>query len=108
MTQRLIAIARKHWATFDGLLASQGLDPMFIPIDRMLNVVYWWATRNATEEADIDKFDRHLWMPPKGVAPPKGSPWSAEAETAAFANVAAAFGVGVTGAAKKGNGPSPA
>jgi hypothetical protein len=46
-------------------------------------VVYYWATRNMDEEA-LHKFESWLWMPPKGVVAEQG-PWSAEAETQAFA-----------------------
>lgn len=95
MTQRLVSLVRKEWASFDGLLASRNIDPLAMPPDRMLNLAYWYATRNATDQDQIVKFDRHLWMPPKGVAPAPGSPWSPEAETAAFASLAAALGTGM-------------
>ena len=60
-----------------------GGDPLALPLDRFLNLVYYWLVREADEKA-IRKLDARLWMPPKGVAAPKESPWSAEAETAAF------------------------
>lgn len=93
MTLRLVMLVRKEWASFDGLMASQNVDPLLLPPDRFLSLVYWWAVRNASEQADIDKFDRRLWIPPKGRAAPAGSPWSAEAETAAFGSLAAQVGV---------------
>lgn len=103
MTARLVALVRRQWAAFDG---SHDYDPLGLPPDRFLNRVYWWATRNAAEQSDIDKFDRQLWRPPAGVAPAPGSPWSPEAETAAFGSLAAAFGVGA-GRAREG-APPPA
>lgn len=53
-----------------------------------LDFVYYMLTRNADEQA-VEKFRRNLWMPPKGVAPDKRSPWSPEKETAAFRAVKA-------------------
>lgn len=98
MTSRLFALLAREWERFDGEQASQGKDPLHdLPADRFLSLGYWWATHNASEQADVDRFDRKLWMPPKGVAAAPGSPWSPEAETAAFGSLAAAFGVGVAG-----------
>ena len=107
MTARLVAIARHHWAVLDGWAASRLVDPLVMPPDRMLSLVYYWATRNATEQADIDKFNRHLWLPPKGVVPPPHSPWSAESERAAFGSLAAAVGSGKT-ATREGATVKPA
>lgn len=57
---------------------------MELSIDRMLNLIYFWATRNAQDEQALAKFDRKLWMPPKGEEAPAESPWSAANETSAF------------------------
>lgn len=91
MTRRLIGLAREHWAKIDGMMASRGLDPLELPGDRFLNLIYWWATKDAVDQQALDKFDRQVWRPPKGVRPPPGSPWSAEAETKAFAAFSAEF-----------------
>lgn len=91
MTARLIGLIKNEWSAFDGLLASQDVDPMLLPFDRFLNTVHWWATKEATQES-LTRFERRLWMPPKGEAPAPGSPWSPEAETAAFASLAAQVG----------------
>lgn len=108
MTQRLILLARTNWASIDGLLASRGVDdPLLLPADRFLSLIYWWCTRNAQDQQDLDKFDRKLWQPPKGTAPAPGSPWSPEAETKAFGELAAAFGVAKSGSARQG-GTAPA
>lgn len=92
MTLRLVGLVKREWASFDGMLASKNVDPLLLPPDRFLSLVYWWATRNAENQSAIDKFDRRLWMPPKGQAAPAGSPWSPEAETAAFGSLAAQVG----------------
>jgi hypothetical protein len=57
----------------------------------MLNLIYYWATRNAQDEQTLAKFDRKLWMPPKGEEAPAESPWSAENETSAFKALKAAL-----------------
>lgn len=60
---------------------------------RYLNLAYWWAIKDASEQTDIDKFDRQLWMPPPGLQQeiPEESPWSPANETAAFAAFSAEF-----------------
>ncbi len=35
---------------FDGWCASQNVDPLELPWDRCLNLIYFFATRNATKE----------------------------------------------------------
>lgn len=102
MTLRLVGLAKREWASFDGLMASKNVDPLLLSPDRFFSLVYWWGTRNAPDQAAVDKFDRQLWRPPKGVAAPKGSPWSPEAETAAFTSLASAFGVLKSGTAREG------
>lgn len=72
---------------FDGECASRNIDPLYLPLSRLLNLIYWYATRNAPIE-EIRKFDTRLFRPPPGVVPTRG-PWTAEAETAAFNQVAA-------------------
>lgn len=62
-----------------------------LPLDRFCNFVWYWATRDG-EQKEIDKFRAKLWLPPKGTEPPKKSPWSPEAEMAAFAAVKQALG----------------
>lgn len=92
MTARLLNTAKAQWSAFDGWAAASlsGADPLDLPLDRFVNLIYWWAIRDAEPE-EIPKFDQRLWRPPPGVAPAPGSPWSAEAETAAFKGFAAAF-----------------
>lgn len=88
MTARLLALAKHHWAKIDG---SRQDDPLLLPPDRFFNLVYFWATKDAYDQKDLDKFERQLWRPPKGVAAAPGSPWSPEAETQAFQAFAAEF-----------------
>lgn len=94
MTQRLLQLAEQHWVTIDGEAAMRGVDPLELPFDRLLNIVYHVATREGTPD-DVRKFDIRLWVPPPGVAPTRG-PWSAEAEADAFRALKAALGSKVT------------
>jgi len=90
VTARLLATAQAHWPSFDGWAASTmaGQDPLMLPLDRFLNLVYYWLVRDAPAD-EVEKFDRRLWRPPPGVRPAEGSPWSAERESAAFGSFAA-------------------
>jgi hypothetical protein len=91
VTSRLLSLAKQNWAAFDGEWASQNLDPLDLPIDRFLSLVYWWMVRNAEDEKAIKSFDTRLWRPPPGEAPAEGSPWTPEAETSAFRAFSAEF-----------------
>src|SRR3546814_6580102 len=84
VTFRLLHLASENWPTLEGWATSRNTDLMELPIDRLLNLVYFWATRNAQDEQTLAKFDRKLWMPPKGEEPPAESPWSAANETSDF------------------------
>jgi hypothetical protein len=84
VTFRLLHLASENWPTLEGWATSRNTDLIDLPIHRMLNLVYYWATRNAQDEQALAKFDRKLWMPPKGEVPPPESPWSAQNETDAF------------------------
>lgn len=91
MTARLVGMIARDWAVFDGMMSSQGVDPLELPPDRFISAIYAYAVNNGDKD-EVAKFDRKLWMPPKGVAPVAGSPWSPEAETEAFNQLAAVFG----------------
>lgn len=47
------------WPIFDGWCASRNVDHYALPWDRWLNLVYYFATRNASEE-DRKKFDQAM------------------------------------------------
>lgn len=91
MTFRLLHLASENWPTLEGWATSRNTDITALPIDRMLNLIYFWATRNAQDEQTLAKFDRKLWMPPKGEEAPVESPWSAANETSAFKALKAAL-----------------
>lgn len=94
MTARLVRLVDDNFATFDGWAASSGIDPVDLPFDRLLNLAYWWATRNAEDENAIRKFDARLWQPPRGEVPAAGSVWDPEQENAALGALALALGTG--------------
>lgn len=47
------------WPIFDGWCASRNVDHLELPWDRWLNLVYYFATRNASTE-DKEKFDTEM------------------------------------------------
>lgn len=73
----------------------KGLDPLSMPFDRFLNVVYVWLL-GERDEVETQKFNAKLWIQPKGAEIPAESPWSAENESKAFA----AFKAETTGKVK--------
>lgn len=91
VTQALINTASEHWVSIDGWLASRGIEPMDLPIDRWLNLIYHWATREA-DATEIAKFDARLWQPPPGEVPTEG-PWTPEAEASAFSGLKKQLGI---------------
>lgn len=92
MTARLLNTAKARWSAFDGWAAAtmSGADPLDLPFDRLLNLIYHWIVKDADPD-EVPKFDARLWRPPPGRAAAPGSPWSPEAETAAFRGLAAAI-----------------
>ena len=85
MTQRLYLLMANEWAVFDGWALGQGIgDPLELPPDRLANLIYWWAIRNADDPAEIEKWTVGLWRPPVGAPAPDQGPWSAESEMAAL------------------------
>lgn len=53
------ATAAEVWPYFDGWCASRNVDHLALPWDRWLNLVYYFATRNASAE-DKEKFDNAI------------------------------------------------
>jgi hypothetical protein len=60
-----------------------------LPMDRFLNLVYFWAVQNATEETRR-KFDAQIFRPLPGTVATAG-PWTAENETKAFQSLSRAL-----------------
>ena len=90
MTLRLAGFALQNWAELDGYAVSQNMPPLTdLPLDRFSNFIIWYCLRNA-DEKERAKFDQQLYRPPPGKTATKG-PWTAEAETAAFAAAKAAL-----------------
>lgn len=100
MTARLVSVLAQNWTVIDGEFALSGKgDILDLPLDRICNLAYHLATRNA-DENQLRKFDNRLWQPPIGedVEIDARSPWSPENETAAFT----ALKAGLSGTAPSG------
>ena len=68
---------------------------MALPLDRFLNLIYYYATEGATSD-DRQKFDNKLNMPPVGVQRlSEASPWTKQNEEASLSSLAAAVGGGL-------------
>lgn len=82
-----MSLAADRWQDLDGWCASRNVDSLELEIDRFVNLVYYWATRNMSEE-DRQKFDRDLSKPVRGSAASQveqaTGKWSREAELAQF------------------------
>lgn len=94
VTDRLIAVADNDWMSFDGWCAARSIDPLMLPLDRFVNLIYHWATDGADPD-EVEKWRVKLWIPPKGhTAPlPPESPWSPESEMSALAEFRAETGL---------------
>jgi hypothetical protein len=71
---------------------------MVMPLDRFLNLTYFYATENA-EESEQNKFDVRLNLPDErarrtGAAVAPSSPWSKENEEAALSGFVASLAGG--------------
>ncbi len=66
------------------------MEPLELPLDRFLNLVYYWFTEHMDGE-DKQRFDMQMSMPPAGVEPTTG-PWSAEEMGGGFMALAAMQG----------------
>ena len=101
MTARLLGAAFDKWTAFEGWATSRlaGGDVLDLPLDRLLNITYYWLTRRG-DEAGVQRFDQMLWVPPPGEEAHEQSPWSAANETAALAAFAQQVGVQAPDAAK--------
>lgn len=89
VVRRLVDTLDHHWTSFNGWAVSQGLDLLELPLDALLDLTYYWLTKDATED-DVEKLNAQLWLPPKRLNKPlpKSSPWSDEATLASFAALA--------------------
>lgn len=83
MTLRLTNMALDRWAEFDGWATSLNIDLSELTIPRFAHLIWYWLIHKAEDQNEVDKFRTKLWQPPKGEV--GQGPWSAEAETAAFA-----------------------
>lgn len=65
----------------EGYGVAHGIGDMTeLPPRQFCSYVWWFATRNAENQEDIDKFEIDLWRPPRGFTGTIEGPWSPEAE----------------------------
>ncbi len=86
----MIGVASGQYAAFDGYCAARNVEPLQLPLDRALNLIYFWFTEHMDSEGK-QRFDMQLSMPPAGVEPTTG-PWSAEEMGGGFMALAAMQG----------------
>jgi hypothetical protein len=74
----LIRIADEFWHEIDGACARTGFDPLGLPFDRFLNLIYSWACervqfsengRTELDEALFGEDERRSGTEPDNVAP---------------------------------------
>ena len=83
VAHRLAALAALHWAEVDGQAAKDGIDPLFFPVHRWLNYVYFIFVRSMDEEKRA-QFDIMLDTPPVLARGRTVSESAAEAEGDGF------------------------
>jgi hypothetical protein len=54
-----IAVAAARWQEIDGALARQGVDPLRLPLPRLLNLIWLWVAERMDAE-HLDEWDREL------------------------------------------------
>jgi len=96
---RLAGGAYSNWMVFDGWCATtSGLDPLGLPIGRLLAAVYAWRRSMCVEKGDFARLDAELWQPAphltvsgnrRDAVPPT---WTDELEESSFLAAMAALG----------------
>lgn len=83
MIDRLIQVGRAYWDDLEGYVTAHGGSALRdLPLDRFCGLVWWWITRNAETEQDVERVREQVWLPPKGEEPT--GVWAADAETEAL------------------------
>lgn len=59
---RLTYLAATNWRQIDGTCALRGIDPLTLPYERFLNLVYAIYVENM-DKPTRDKFDLQIFMP---------------------------------------------
>lgn len=81
-----------NWEDFDGWCLSKGQDALELDIDRLLNLILWWATKDAEEPGKVVQWKAKLYRPPVGISKRGRQPWTAEDEKSSFAALQRATG----------------
>jgi hypothetical protein len=75
-------LAVRNWDMFNGWCVHSGVRPLKLDYADFCDLVYYWASRNATE-AEQAKLDEYLGDPPEGEEA-EAPGWSYEEQMAAF------------------------
>lgn len=87
-----MGVGTKYRAELDGYTTAHGgPDLRSLSIRRFCSLVWWFITRNAESEADIEKVREQIWLPPKGEK--AEGVWSAEAETESLHGLLSDLGI---------------
>jgi hypothetical protein len=81
---RLIGGAAANWWEFDGSFAREGVDPLELPLGRLLSTIYAWFTRGISDADELQKFNAELVAPLRGGDPDRVSDRVAEQELELF------------------------
>lgn len=83
---RLIDLLGQFWYEIDGACAREGIDPLDLPVPRLLALVYSWITEHIqyAKEDERAKFNDWLWAPPTGRDPDRVSQSVVDEEMSLF------------------------
>lgn len=73
----------EHWAFFNGWCVANGVKPLKLSMADFCDLVYYWASRHASEEEQA-KLDETIGEPPEGEEGAETPGWSREEQLAAF------------------------
>lgn len=61
------------------------MNPQDLPVDRFCHLVWYFMTKDAEKQSDVDTLRAKMWQPPDPSVEVLEGPWSAAGQMAAFA-----------------------
>lgn len=93
MIERLVGLMIAEWEDFDGWCIERRIDPLELNIDRLLNLIQWWATKDAEDPQKVKQWKDKLHRPPAGISKTQGrQPWTQDEEQSSFRALQQAVG----------------
>jgi hypothetical protein len=95
---QLALSAYGNWLLFDGWCTSVGLDPLRVPVSRLLAATYTWRRSLCSDKKDLAKLDNEIWVSPPPLTASGRSrdqtprDWSDEREEETFLSALSAIG----------------